>query len=436
MLVDIPPNQSCCGDIPYLITSCPCHISDPLDTTVVAFLKYFQVSHQQSTAGEHEKAEVHAQRWSAPALLVGHGRQFCFGTQNELALSRETTNLPNDIVLGRLVLRLALCTPLRYSRSVKGCRNFDDDVCGEELGSKVGLHANAVLDLGLANLVYNSVDLEREVDVLGGSVAHEFEFAVGRDEGNDTVRVELSEFDTLVELAVLKGDTSSGCFGSLGAHPVPTRKTEQTITVEQQPVIQAKLAFRGAREVRAHDNLASHVCAQDSTCSRHEQVDILNDIDECFVLAIFDVGFAPGQCTRSLHSNLGRIFDSLFRLDTLGGDVHFQRVCLGILRVAEVDDLVEKFVDEDEVVLDGLLVELAKVSATQLDQTVQEFEDERSIGIALGDGHQVDVLVLDMAECRTAEGQNGRANLSVADDLDSEDIGESRATVVSEGSKD
>lgn len=327
-------------------------------------------------------------------------------------------------------------TPLCYSRSVKWCGNSDDDVCGEELGTEVGLDTDAVLDFGLSNLVDYGVDLEREVDVLSGSVTHELEFAVGGHERDDSVRVEFSQFDALMKLAVLECDTSGCCFGSFGAHPVPTRKAEQTIAVKQQPVVQAKFALRSTREICAHNNLASHVCPQDSARGRHEQVDVLDDIDKCLVLAVLDIGFAPGQGTRGLHCNLGGILDPLLRLDTLGGDVHFQGVGLGVLGIAEVDNLVEQLVNKDEVVLDGLLVKLAKVAATQLDQAVQEFEDKSSIGIALGDGHQIDVLVLDMAEGGAAESENGRADLGVADDLDSEDVGESGAAVVSEGAKD
>lgn len=97
---------------------------------------------------------------------------------------------------------------------------------------------------------------------------------------------------------------------------------------------------------------------------------------------------------------------------------------------------IQELINEDEIVLDSLLIEFAKVTATKLDQAVEKLEDERSIGVALGDGHQVDILMLDMAEGGASQGQDGRANLGVGDDLDSKDIGETWAAVVSKGAKD
>ena len=41
-----------------------------------------------------------------------------------------------------------------------------------------------------------------------------------------------------------------------------------------------------------------------------------------------------------------------------------------------------------------------------------------------------------MAEGGAAQRQDGRANLSIGDDLDAENIGKARATVVAKGSKD
>ena len=97
---------------------------------------------------------------------------------------------------------------------------------------------------------------------------------------------------------------------------------------------------------------------------------------------------------------------------------------------------IEQLINEDKVVLDSLLVELGKVGATQLDQTIQKLKDQSSIGVALCDGNNEDVLVLDMAEGGRTKSQDGGADQRVGNDLDAEDIGESRAAVVAEGAKD
>jgi hypothetical protein len=124
-----------------------------------------------------------------------------------------------------------------------------------------------------------------------------------------------------------------------------------------------------------------------------------------------------------------------FRLDTLGRNIHLQRVRLGVLWVAKVQDLVKQLIDQHEVVLDGLLVELAKVGLAQRNQTIYKLEDQSGIGVALGNGNQVDILVLDMAEGGGAEGEDGRAHLGIRYNLDAEDVGEARAAVIAEGAE-
>jgi hypothetical protein len=68
---------------------------------------------------------------------------------------------------------------------------------------------------------------------------------------------------------------------------------------------------------------------------------------------------------------------------------------------------VEQLVDQHKVILDGFFVELAKISLAQLDQSVEKFEDQCGIGIALGDGHQINIFMLDMAEGGAPKSQDG-----------------------------
>lgn len=96
---------------------------------------------------------------------------------------------------------------------------------------------------------------------------------------------------------------------------------------------------------------------------------------------------------------------------------------------------VQEFVYQDKVVLDGLLVKLAKVALTELDKPVEELEYQGSIGIALCDGNEVNILVLDVAKGGAAERQDRGADLGIGDDLDAKDISEARAAVISEGAK-
>lgn len=200
--------------------------------------------------------------------------------------------------------------------------------------------------------------------------------------------------------------------------------------------------------------------------------------------------------------------DGQVRLDALRRDVHLERVDLRVLRVAKVEDLcgrrqgqgraqgqprmpgvrarrpragsssaeqrrrtVEQLVDEHKVVLDALLVELAKVGARDGHEAVDELEHERGRGVgpgteaskggggprrvsprafsssprrptrraadvtakpgaggegrdALGHGEDIDVVDADVEERRRAERDDGRAHVWVGDDLDPEHVGD------------
>lgn len=97
---------------------------------------------------------------------------------------------------------------------------------------------------------------------------------------------------------------------------------------------------------------------------------------------------------------------------------------------------IEQFVNQHEVVLYGLLVELAKVAPPQHDQSIEKLKHQRRIGIALGHRDQVDVLVFDMAKGGRAECQDRGADLRVGDDLDAKDVGETWAAVAAESTED
>lgn len=97
---------------------------------------------------------------------------------------------------------------------------------------------------------------------------------------------------------------------------------------------------------------------------------------------------------------------------------------------------VEQLVDQYKVILNGFFVKLAKVTLPQLDQSIQKLEYQGGIRVALGDGHQIDILVLDMAEGSASKGQYGRSNLRIGNDLDAKDVGEAGPTVIAKGAED
>ena len=282
------------SNLPNLVAPRPCHIPHPLHTRVVALLKHLEIANQQARAGKHQQAKVHAEWRPAPSLLVRHARELGLGAQHKFALSSKATNLPHNHVLGRLVLGLALGAALRDPRRVERRGDLHHDIGRKQLGPKVGAHTDAVFHLGLAHLVDNGVHFEGKVDVLGRAVPHQLELAVGRDEADDAVAVELAQLDALVELAVLERDASSSGLGRLAPHPVAAGQAHEAVLVEKEAVVKSELALGRAAEVGAHDDLAVDVGAQDGTRCAHEQVHVLDHVHEGFVLAVLDVGLAPG----------------------------------------------------------------------------------------------------------------------------------------------
>lgn len=237
-----------------------------------------------------------------------------------------------------LVFGFALGGPLRDLGRVERGRDADDDVGGEQLAPVVGLDGDSVLDLGFPELVDDGIHFEREVHVFRGSIAHELELAVGRDEGDDPVRVEPAQFDALMELAVFQRDASGRGFGGLGARRVPGRGGE-AVGVEEQAVVEAEFAFGHAGQVGPHDDLPVDVGSQHGARGGHEEVDVFNHIDKGLVLPVFDIGPPPRERPRSLHGDFGRVFRRSLRLDALGGDVHFERIGFRVLRVPKIQNL-------------------------------------------------------------------------------------------------
>lgn len=75
--------------------------------------------------------------------------------------------------------------------------------------------------------------------------------------------------------------------------------------------------------------------------------------------------------------------------------------CLSILFVVFLT--IQQLIDQNKIVLDRILVKLAKVLSPQRDEAIQKLKDNARVGIALGNCHNVDVLVLHVAKRRRPE---------------------------------
>jgi hypothetical protein len=77
------------------------------------------------------------------------------------------------------------------------------------------------------------------------------------------------------------------------------------------------------------------------------------------------------------------------------------------------DHTIEQLIHQYKVILHGFLIELPEVTFSKANKPIQEFKDQRSIGIALCHCNQIDIFVFDMTEGRTTQSQDRGSDLGV-----------------------
>ena len=151
-------------------------------------------------------------------------------------------------------------------------------------------------------------DIEKSVQYEAERSLHKLELAVRWDEADCALRVKLVEPDTLVEPTVVQLDRIADT---------------ALVLIDDQLVVQTKLAFWRAGEVGSHEDMAVHVRPEDRSCnegdvmcrmelgkrrtfSTHAQVDSLHYIHERLILLILDIRTPPAGRPRRLTCDLGR----------------------------------------------------------------------------------------------------------------------------------
>lgn len=209
-----------------------------------------------------------------------------------------------------------------------------------------------------------------------------------------------------MELTIVDDDDrfTGGCsrasviqnFGALGFH--------------DDFVVDTKLAFGHAAQVGLHEYTAGYVGRQHLTLGRHEQVDVLEYVEEQFVTPVLDALAAPADLAGDLGRDLHLLLLAL-RLDARLRDERLQHARVAVLRIAKVQYLVQQLVDKHEVVLDVLLVDLAEVRLHDLREPDEELEHHGAVDVLLGDGGQPNVRAADVEERGARNVRDGRADL-------------------------
>jgi len=146
------------------------------------------------------------------------------------------------------------------------------------------------------------------------------------------------------------------------------------------------------------------------TLGRHEQVNVLQHVEEQLVTAVLYALASPANLASDLGRDLHLLLLAL-RFDARLCDERLEHACVAVLRIAKVKYLVEQLVDENKVVLDVLLVDLTKVRLHDLRETYEELEYHGTVDILLGDSGQPDVGPTDVEERSARDVGDWRADL-------------------------
>eukprot|EP00591_Stephanopyxis_turris_P006959 CAMPEP_0195522536 /NCGR_PEP_ID=MMETSP0794_2-20130614/20799_1 /TAXON_ID=515487 /ORGANISM="Stephanopyxis turris, Strain CCMP 815" /LENGTH=251 /DNA_ID=CAMNT_0040652311 /DNA_START=603 /DNA_END=1358 /DNA_ORIENTATION=- len=249
---------------------------------------------------------------------------------------------------------------------------------GEELIRKVSNDLEIDGDPRLAVLLlHRGYDPEGQVDVIRNAIPHELELAIGGNERDGPIRVELSEAHTAMEGAVV--DLHPGFALGIGSLTAPL-----ALLLDDEFVVESELAFRHACEFGVHLDHARDLVAEDVAGGREEQVHALEDVDVHLVLAVFDALPSPVDGTRDLGGELTRL-GFVRGSDIAQIDVKTEHVHSAVLGIAKVHRFVHQFVDQCHVVPHAALVELvAQVGLQDLDLLEQVFEHECWVHVAAG----------------------------------------------------
>ena len=116
---------------------------------------------------------------------------------------------------------------------------------------EVGLDDDVVCDRASTNFCHSGYNSQRELDVRRRAVRHELEFAIWWDEADGSRQLELVKPDTLMEATVVQFHSISSASTTLGF-------------VDDELVVEAKLALWRTGEVCPHNDMTIHVGTKDS----------------------------------------------------------------------------------------------------------------------------------------------------------------------------
>ena len=234
---------------------------------------------------------------------------------------------------------------------IGGHGNDDLDIVGDTPGLELGPGLDHILDPRALVGLNHRLDPDERLDVGVETVGHEVELSVGRDEADGAVVLEAGQPHTLMELDVLHLDglVATAAPGLVG----PARGLENEFVVEPE------LELGHAGEKGPHLDGAVDLAVQHGAIGRHEEVELLDDIEEDFVLLVLDALRPPADGVGEGHGGFG--LEVLRHAIALLRDEGAEDGGVERLGHAVVHRLVQQFVDAYKVVAYGFFLQRSEV---------------------------------------------------------------------------
>mmetsp|Transcript_28252 Transcript_28252/g.45933 ORF Transcript_28252/g.45933 Transcript_28252/m.45933 type:complete len:319 (-) Transcript_28252:79-1035(-) len=226
-------------------------------------------------------------------IIPGNTRQAKVRPHQILPSSVELLDRPDHAILVRQVRHVAHARFEARTIHIGRDRNRDLHVIRHAPRLELRSRLDHVLDPRSAMGFHHGLHPDERLDVSVQPVRHEVELAVRRDERYGAIVLEPSESNALVELDVLQLDGLAGT--GLSA---PSRGLEHEL------VVQAQLELGHAGEEGLHLDGTVDLGVQHGTVGRHEEVELLDDVEEYLVLLVLDALGAPGDGVGERHGGL------------------------------------------------------------------------------------------------------------------------------------
>ena len=257
------------------------------------------------------------------------------------------------LVLGPPLLDITICVNRRFR-----ARNFDDHRCRTILLVINRFQLQIKIEFEWPWLLVIPQNPKRQIHVLRNPISHQIKRRIGWDESDSSFLIKLTQFHTSIKLQIVN-------IYALFNHPL-------FVPLQNKLIVHSKFTLRHASElcldlhppsnVRLQDipyNLLKKIMARlKITIGTKLHIDILYDIDIDLILTIPDA-FRPPVISPSDHSSLLFQFVKFWQILQLQTTFQYkllQGLWLCELGYPKVHDFVHKFVDENKIFLNYVLV--------------------------------------------------------------------------------